>query len=168
MQKEEKMASKTDFTPSEWSTLMKAPGWASLAVVAASPSGPFGVVKELFAAGKILADAKASTPNPLVGALVADLGTSEGRQQAHLQETSGKSPDELRTLAVEQLKQVASLVNAKAGADAAGFKRWLATLSESVAQAATEGGFLGFGGTRVSDKEQSALADIRTTLGVTA
>jgi len=162
------MANKTDFTSTEWSTLLKAPGWASIAVVAASPSGPFGVLKEMFAAGKVLADPTAASQNPLVGALVADLRTSEGRQQAQPKEVSGKTPDEVRALAVTELKQVASLLDAKAGADADGFKRWLVTLSERVAQAATEGGFLGFGGTRVSDKEESALADIRSALGVRA
>jgi hypothetical protein len=160
------MASKTDFTSTEWSALLKAPGWTSLAVVAASPSGPFGVVKEMFAAGKILADT--SSQNALVSALLADLRTSEGRQQAQPKEVSGKTPDEIRALAVDQLKQVTSLLNAKGGADADGFKRWLTTLGERVAEAATEGGFLGFGGTRVSDKEEKALADIRTALGVRA
>ena len=162
------MASKTDFTAEEWSTLLKAPGWTSLAVVAASPSGPFGVVKEMFAAGKILAEAKAHTPNPLVGALVADLGTSEGRQLAQPNEVSGKTPEEVRALAVDALRRVTTLVDAKGGADADGFKRWLAGLGERVAQAATEGGFLGIGGTRVSDKEESTLADIRSALGVRA
>ena len=61
-----------------------------------------------------------------------------------------------------------ALVDAKGGADADGFKRWLAGLGERVAQAATEGGFLGIGGTRVSDKEESTLADIRTALGIRA
>jgi hypothetical protein len=162
------MASKTDFTASEWSTLLKAPGWAGIAVVAASPSGPFGVVKEMFAAGKILAAAKTGSDIPLVSALVADLATSEGREQAQPKEASGKKPDEIRALAVDALKQVTSLVDAKAGADADGFKRWLATLGDQVAQAASEGGFLGFGGTRVSDKEEATLADIRRALGVQA
>ena len=162
------MASKTDFTASEWSTLLKAPGWAGIAVVAASPSGPFGVVKEMFAAGKILAEAKTGSENPLVSALVADLTTSEGRQLAQPKEVSGKKPDEIRALAVDALKQVTSLVDAKAGVDADGFKRWLATLGEHVAHAAKEGGFLGIGGTRVSDKEETALADIRQALGVRA
>src|SRR5262245_19280880 len=162
------MANKTDFTPTEWSTLLKAPGWASIAVVAASPSGPFGVVKEMFAAGKVLADPTLGSQNPLVSALVADLRTSEGRQQAQPKEVTAKTPDDLRAQAVAQLKQVTSLLDAKGGADADGFKRWLTTLSERVAQAATEGGFLGFGGTRVSEKEESTLADIRTALGVKA
>src|SRR5262245_57477430 len=119
------MASKTDFTSTEWAQLLRAPGWASIAVVAASPSGPFGVVKEMFAAGKVLAAAKTGAKTPLVGALVADLTTSEGRQQAQPGEVSGKSPDEIRAMAVRELKQVAALVDAKAGPDADGFKRWL-------------------------------------------
>ena len=99
------MATKTDFTPSEWQALLKAPGWASIAVVAASPSGPVGVVKEMFAAGKVLAEATKGSQNSLVGALVADLKTSEGRQQAQPKEVSGKSLDEVRGLAVDALKQ---------------------------------------------------------------
>jgi hypothetical protein len=140
------MASTTDFT--------------------SSPSGPFGVVKEMFAAGKILAEAKAGSQNPLVSALVAELATSEGRELAQPKEASGKKAEELLALAVDHLKQVRALLEAKAGADADDFKRWLATLGERVAQAATEGGFLGFGGTRVTDKEASALTDIRSALGV--
>src|SRR5262245_5381884 len=118
------MANKADFTSNEWAELLKAPGWASLAVVAASPSGPIGVMKEMFAAGKILADAKQGAKNPLVSALIADF-TAAGPQQAQPAELSGKSPEEIRGLAVTALKRVASLVDAKAGSDAEGFKRCL-------------------------------------------
>jgi hypothetical protein len=159
------MANKADFTSDEWAELLKAPGWASLAVVAASPSGPIGVVKEMFAAGKILADAKKGAENPLVNALVADF-TAAGRQQAQPAELSGKSPAEIRSLAVTALTRVASLVDAKAGSDAEGFKRWLADLAMRVAQAAKEGGFLGFGGTPVDEKETATLSDIGKALGV--
>jgi hypothetical protein len=160
------MATKTDFTSAEWGQLLKAPGWASIAIVAASPSGPLGVVKELFAAGRVLAEAKTSGSNPLVSALINDLSTSEGRQQAQPTEVTGKSPDEVRALAVDALKQVAALVDGKAGADADGFRRWLASLAERVAEASKEGGFLGFGGTRVSEKEAACLSEIGKALGV--
>jgi hypothetical protein len=160
------MSTKADFTPDEWVQVLRAPSWASIAVVAASPSGPFGVVKELFAAGKLLAEAKAGGQNPLVSALVNDLSTSDGRRQAQPTEASGKSPEEIRQLAVDALKQVASLLDGKAGADAEGFKRWLATLAGRVAEASKEGGFLGIGGVRVSEKETAVLADIGKALGV--
>jgi len=152
------MATKSDFTSDEWKQVLKAPLWTSVVVVAASPSGPFGVVKEMFTAGKVLAEAKAkSGGNPIVDALVADLATPEGRKEAQPAEISGKSPDDVRNAALAALRQVASLVDRKAGADAEGFKRWLLSLSDRVAEASKEGGFLGIGGTRVSEQETAAM-----------
>lgn len=160
------MASKTDFTSAEWEQLLKAPLWASMIVVAASPSGPLGVVKELFAAGRVLAETRSGTQTPLVSALVADLATSEGRHQAQPKEASGKKPAEVRAMAINALQQAASLVDGKAGPDADGFKRWLASLAGRVAEASKEGGFLGIGGTRVDEQEKAALSDIGKALGV--
>ena len=161
------MAGKADFTAEEWTQILKAPGWASIAVVAASPSGPFGVVKEMFAAGKVLAEAKMKPgANALVDALIVDLTSAEGRKQAQPREIVGKSPQEVRTLALDALKQVTALVDKKASGDADGFKRWVAGLSTKVAESAKEGGFLGIGGTAVSDAEKTALSDISSTLGI--
>jgi len=51
-------------------------------------------------------------------------------------------------------------------AEADGFKSWLLSLSNRVAEAAKEGGFLGIGGTRVSEQEQSALKATAMALGI--
>jgi len=45
-----------------------------------------------------------------------------------------------------------------------GFKAWLNSISEKVAEASSEGGFLGIGGVKVSDKEKATLADISKAL----
>ena len=45
------------------------------------------------------------------------------------------------------------------------FKTWLAGIAKSVAEAAPEGGFLGFGGTQVSDVEKATVAQIAGALG---
>jgi hypothetical protein len=163
------MATKSDFTPDEWNQLLKAPGWASIVVVAASPSGPFGVVKEMFAAGKLIAETKQqqSGKNALLDALVTDLMSSEGRRQAQPTEIVGKSPEEVRRMALDALKQCVALVDRKGGADAAALKTWLSTLADRVAVAAKEGGFLGIGGTPISEQEKTALADLKRTLGAT-
>jgi hypothetical protein len=42
------------------------------------------------------------------------------------------------------------------------FKQWLADVAQVVAEADKEGGFLGIGGKRVSDKEQAAPAELDT------
>lgn len=52
--------------------------------------------------------------------------------------------------------------------EAAAFKTWLRTISSKVADAATEGGTLGFGGVKVSDKEKATLNDLAKALGVAA
>ena len=78
----------------------------------------------------------------------------------------GAKPDEIKTRCIEAVRQAAAIVDAKAPADAAGFKSWLLQISQSVAEAAKEGGFLGFGGTPVSDAEKATLAELSGALKV--
>jgi hypothetical protein len=67
------------------------------------------------------------------------------------------------------LGQGAALVDAKAPPDAAaGFKVWLGQISERVANAASEGGFMGFGGVQVSDAEKATLEELSQALKLTA
>ena len=46
-------------------------------------------------------------------------------------------------------------------------RRWLASISQSVAEAASEGGFLGFGGVQVSDAEKATLDQVAAALKLT-
>jgi hypothetical protein len=66
------------------------------------------------------------------------------------------------------LRELAAILDARAPDDAAAFKVWLISVSEKVAEASTEGGFLGFGGVQISDAERATLDDIAAALGVTA
>jgi len=161
---------KTDFTAEEWNVIRRAPFMAGLVVVAASPSGPFGVVKEMFAVGKTLADVKLhGASSDLVKAVVADLETAEGRQQSTPAEHQGKTPDQVRTAALDACRQAAAAVEKKAKPDETqAFTQWLVSVGQKVAEAAKEGGVVGFGGTRVSEQETSALKDLTAALGVKA
>jgi hypothetical protein len=66
---------------------------------------------------------------------------------------------------LENLREVSAILAAKAPGDAPAFKAWLKSISQKVAEASSEGGFLGIGGVQVSDKEKATLADISTALG---
>jgi hypothetical protein len=162
------MANKANFTPEEWKQLLQSPMLASMAVTAAEPSGLWGMLKETFAAGGTLAKTKADPgANELVKAIVAAFDTSEGRAAARdgLQaRLSGSRPAEVRDKAIESLRQVAALLDAKAPGDAAAFKAWLQSIGQHVAEASKEGGFLGFGGVQVSDAEKATLAEISQAL----
>jgi hypothetical protein len=162
------MADKASFTPEEWKQLLESPMLASMAVTAAEPSGLWGMLKESFAAGGVLARAKTDAgANALIKAVVADFGSAEGRGAARdgLQtRLKGSKPAEVKDKAIAGLRQVAALVDAKAPGDAAAFKSWLQSVGQHVAEAAKEGGFLGFGGVQVSDAEKATLGEISSAL----
>jgi hypothetical protein len=162
------MANKASFTAEEWKQLLESPMLASIAVTAAEPSGLWGMLKESFAAGGRLAKAKTEPgTNELVKAVVTDFESGEGRGAARdgLQaRLKGSKPGEASAKAVEGLRQVAALLDAKAPNDAAAYKAWLQSIGQHVAEAAKEGGFLGFGGVQVSEAEKATLAQISDAL----
>ena len=162
------MADKSTFTADEWKTLLESVMAPGLAVTAAEPSGLWGLLQESFASGKMLAKTKMDTgSNPLIKAVVDDFATSEGRAVARdgLKDSlSDKKPAEVKTACIEILRRADSVLTAKAPGDAAAFKNWLREISENVAEASTEGGFLGIGGVVVSDTEKATLAEISSAL----
>jgi hypothetical protein len=163
------MADKENFTPEEWTKILQSPMLAAMAVSAAEPSGLWGMLKEAVASSSALAEAKLDAgTNQLIKAVVSDYETSEGRaavQDALRQRFEGAKPAEVVQRSVEALRDVAALLSAKAPGDAAAFKAWLRSLSLKVAEAASEGGFLGFGGVQVTDAEKATLVDIGKALG---
>lgn len=168
---EDDHGAKTDFTPDEWKLLLQSPLIAGIAVSAADPSGLIGMMKESMASPRALLQAKAD-PNAdaLVKAVAGDFETSEGRglaQDAVKTTIAGSAkPADIVAKALQALSAVSALLASKAPADAAAFKTWLAGVAKTVWEAAPEGGFLGFGGTQVSDAEKATVAQIAPALGV--
>lgn len=164
------MASKQDFTTDEWNKLLESTMLASIAVTASEPHGLWGALEEGWANAKGLASGM-NSPTPLIKEVVAALSTSEGRTIARdnlKQRISGGTPQDVVQRTVAGVGDVAKLLDAKAGADAVPFKQWIYHNAQTVAEAAKEGGFLGFGGTKVSDKEKATLAQIGSALGLPA
>ena len=164
------MATKTDFSPEEWKLLLESPMMTSMAVTAAEPSGLWGMLKESFASATDLAKAASDAgANSLVKAVATDFTTSEGRSTARddlKAKLAGSKAADIKVKSIDALKQVSALLDTKAPGDAVAFKSWLRQISENVAEAAEEGGFMGFGGVKVSEAEKATLADISRALGV--
>ena len=164
------MAEKADFSKDEWALLLRSPMNAGMAIPAAEPSGLFGLLKESFAGGAALARAAADpNANSLVKAVVTDFQTSDGRAAAHdglKTELANSKPAEVKTKAIDSLRQVAAVLSAKAPGDAAAFKGWLLQISQKTAEAASEGGGWFGGGVQVSDAETATLGEISTALGI--
>lgn len=163
------MADKTNFTADEWKKVLESPLLAGFAVSAGDPSGFIGTLQEGFASAKALAAAK-SDPNAdvLIKAVVNDLLTAEGRAAARegvKNVVDGAKPEEFKDRALSELRSTASILDSKAPNESKAFKNWLNHIASLVAEAGTEGGFLGFGGVKVTDSERATLAEISTTLG---
>ena len=162
------MADKTSFTKDEWALLLRSPMNAGMAITAAEPTGLWGLLKESFASSAELAHAAADpNANPLIRAVVADFMTGDGRAVAHdglKAEFANSQPAEMKTKAIDSLRQVSAVLAAKAPGDAAAFKAWLRQISQKTAEA--EGGGWFGGGTPVSDVEKATLGEISSALGI--
>ena len=165
------MAGKAGFAPDEWNQIVQSVLTAGIAISAAEPSGLFGILKESIASASALIDAKTSQSDELIQAVVAELQTSDGRTAAKAGLSSafaGAKPADVKVRAIDALKKTAAILDAKAPADSLAFKTWLRHIAQSVAEASSEGGFLGFGGVKVSDNEKATLAEISSALGLPA
>jgi hypothetical protein len=166
------MATKTSFTREEWNRILESVMLSGMAVTAADPSGLFGVLKESMATGRTLLAAKADpSSNELIKAVVSDFESGEGRQAARTQVQSrlkGVAAGEMKNQSIAALREISQLLDSKAPSDAAGFKTWLHHIAENAAEASAEGGFMGFGGTQVSEAEKATLAELSKALGLPA
>ncbi len=164
------MANKANFSSEEWTKIMQGVMMAGIAVSAAEPSGLWGTLKESLASGRALFEAKTDAgSSELIKAVIADFETSEGRtivRDGLQTRLAGSKPADIKSKSIASLREVAALLEAKAPADAAPFKAWLQHISQRVAEASKEGGFLGFGGTQVSEAEKVTLAEMSSALGL--
>ena len=163
------MAVKDSFAPEEWARIVGAPMLAGIAVTAADPGGLWGAVKEGTATASALRAGSGASggSDGLIKEVSSAYETSEGRDIARgalKGQTSGKKPAEIVDAAVTELGAIAALVSAKAPQDAPAFKAWLREIAAKVAEAGTEGGFLGFGGVKVSDAEKATLDRVNAAL----
>ncbi|WP_445503871.1 hypothetical protein [Microvirga sp. G4-2] len=163
------MASKSSFTPEEWSRLVASPVVASMAITAADPGGLWSLLQESMSSGWALLEAKQDAQaNPLVKAVADDIANADTREavrHSFQAQFKGSQFSDIKRKAIDELTAISSLLDAKAPDDAAAFKSWLWSVARKSAEAGKEGGFLGFGGVAVSDAEKATLADIAAALG---
>src|SRR4030095_6280840 len=155
------MTSKQDFTDEEWTRIRRAPLVAGAAISLADPGGPIEVTKES------MATLRSATLPPSQEELLAAvaLDVQALAQQRH-NPLGGLKPRRGQQ-GLEDLRGVNELVTAKATPEEAeAFRRWLVAAAQAAADAAKEGGFMGFGGEQVSAGEQRMMEQVRTTLGV--
>ena len=157
------MTTKSDFTQDEWSRIVRAPFVAGMAISLADPGGPIEATKE----GMAMLKSAASPPSreQLLAEVALDVEAMRQQKRSPLggYRPTAESPAGEQVL--EELRAVQALVAGKAEPDeAAAFGRWLVAAAQAAADAAKEGGFMGFGAQQVSEREAAMLDRVRAAV----
>lgn len=159
------MTTKSDFTEEEWVRIRRAPFVAGMAISLADPGGPIEMAKETIATVK-------SAANPpsrehLLAEIALDIQSMTQQKQNPLGDyrvTDGKRAGQQ---ILDELRSVQQIVASKATPEeATAFSQWLVATAQSAADAAKEGGFMGFRAEQVSQGEKSMLDQVRSALGI--
>jgi hypothetical protein len=152
------MAIEDQLTPSQWRALRQAPRAAGQ-YVATAVGGKVQEVRELLALGEALRRELGRDPaGDLIGAVAAAI-LGEAPMQAEPGPSSGDRPALLRAVTV-----AGAASEGLPGGEA--YRRWLVELAREVAQAESDGGFLGIGAEAMHIAEQAALAELAEALGL--
>ena len=169
-----------DLTEDELQLLSSLPQAIGGAMAIAGRSGLFGTGKEMLANSQaLLAGAKDFPGNALIRDILPDLHASDrGAEMEQMKKTRDwslarvkargiDSAEKLTAMVLEDCREAARVLDAKVGgSEATQYRQWVMNVADKVAQSATEGGFLGFGGERLSTGEQKLLGEIKGALGV--
>jgi hypothetical protein len=158
------MTSKASFTDDEWDRVLRAPMVAGMAITIADPGGPIEISKEM------MATLRAATVPPsqeeLLAAVALDIQAMVQKKQNPARNFKPSSAATAGTEILEELRAVDAIVAEKATPEEAqAFRGWLVMVAQAAAQAAKEGGFMGFGAVEVSEGEQGMLDQLRSALG---
>jgi hypothetical protein len=162
------MTTKADFTEDEWATLVRSPMVAGMAITIADPGGPIEVVKETSAVLKFAAGSSGEQRDDLVGEVAREM---RGLAEQHKNPVGDFKPR--GTMAgkeiVDEISAANEIVSAKATPEEAeAFRAWIMECAQRAADAAKEGGFMGFHAERVSQGEKDMLAQLGSALGMSA
>jgi hypothetical protein len=164
------MAKQEAFSADEWALVRLAPSLVSGGMSAADPSGIFASIKEAAAgAGSMMETLKGGTTHELFSAMAADRSIP-GMPDPKALLGEGNREQQManfKTAVLDRVKQATGLVAAKASpAEAQAYRQMIVGIAEKAADASKEGGFLGFGGVRVSDREKAFITEVKRAAGV--
>ncbi|RYU11624.1 hypothetical protein [Nocardioides iriomotensis] len=157
------MTAKSDFDEQDWARIVRAPFVAGAAITLADPGGPIEAAKES------MASLKAATNPPSREQLLSDVALDlQAMVQEHQNPLKGFKPEgsgPAGDQVVDELRTVQALVAAKAEpGEAEAFGRWMVEVAQAAANAAKEGGFMGFGAEQVSQREASMIDQVRAAV----
>ena len=158
------MTSKTDFTDDEWVRVRRAPFVAGMAISLADPGGPIETAKETMAT--IKAATNPLSREQLLTEVALDVQAMTQQKQNPVKGFALAKSSKAGPQVLDELRAVQAVVASKATAEeTAAFGAWLVSTAQAAADAAKEGGFMGFGAEQVSQGEKDMLEQVRQAVG---
>jgi hypothetical protein len=149
------MTSKVDFSEEEWTRVKRAPFVAGMAISLADPGGPIEAFKETAATLKTVQGAEGH--EGLVGEAAREVVTEARERKNPLHGFKPKGSLASQEI-VDELAAANRIVSEKATPEEAeAYREWLKQAAQEAANAAKEGGFMGWHAERVSEGEQRML-----------
>jgi hypothetical protein len=158
------VTTKSDFTEEEWVQVRRAPFVAGMAITLADPGGPIELAKETMAT--IKSAINPSSREQLLAEVALDIQSMTQQRQNPLSDYKLSKGAPAGQQILDELRAVKGIVASKATPEETGaFSQWLLTTAQAAADAAKEGGFIGFGAEQVSRGEQAMLDQVRSAIG---
>ena len=163
------MTTKDAFTDEEWARLERAPIVAAMAISLADPGGPIEAVKESMAAIRTVTEAAQSDDQPeLIREVAKSFSEKVKARQSPMKDFRPKGALAGQEI-LDELRAVNEVATQKATPEeAAAVREWLLATAKRAADAAKEGGFMGFKAERVSQGEQDMLDKLGEVLAAPA
>lgn len=155
------MATDKDFSAADWQTIEAAPFMAGLAVTYGDLSNKRAIADEAAATGDAIKGAASSSSE-----ILRTIATRFAAGQRPMIGSIPNKPEEALAALVGGCRAAAALVQATAPGEAAAFAKFLLDTAKAAAGGAREGGFIGVGIHKVSEKEQMAISAVALALGL--
>jgi hypothetical protein len=143
------------YSPDQWSRVRLGPVAAAGLIIGASPSGVVGTVKEVKALASAINDIRSTTTPTSIFNLASDKPVTADEL---------KSLPKDRSALIALVRESVAAVASNSPGESAAYGQFLVDLVTNVASASKEGGFLGIGGTRISEAEQAAIDQIKAVV----
>ena len=157
------MTTKADFTEDEWATLVRSPMVAGAAISLADPGGPIEVLKETSAVVKVVTSASEDRDG-LVGEVAREVRALAEQRQNPLGDFKPRGALAGKEI-LDEVGRANEIVAAKATPEEAeAFRAFILECAQRAAEAAKEGGFMGFRAELVSQGEKDMLEQLQSVL----
>src|SRR4051794_23195648 len=157
------MTGKAAFSDEEWQRISRARLVVGRGLTVPAPDGPCKISKE----GRATIRSATVPPSQeeLLAAVALDIQSMIQQKHNPAKDFKPTSAPTAAAEILDELRAVDGIVAAKATPEETeAFREWLIVTAQAAADAAKEGGFMGFGAERVSAGEQAMLDKIRSAL----